>query len=82
MLSTNLNVDSVGDPKFSVEVSNNADAAISPTTTLRKIMNILAKVGLSLCFRSTFVIISISRKGSKITEKEAKNAPSTPIYSG
>lgn len=48
MLRTNLNVDSVGDPKFSVEVSNNADAAISPTTTLRKIMNILAKVGLSL----------------------------------
>ena len=82
MLSTNRNVDSVGEPKFSADTNLSAEAAISPTTVLRRMEKMFAKVGLSLCFISTLVTISINKKGSKITENDARNAPNTPIYAG
>ena len=82
MLTNSTKGDSPISPKFSLDMSMMAAAAMSPTMTSRKVAKISLIAFDLLCFRRNLLMLTIKRKGSQITLNEANTAPSTAAHVG
>ena len=81
-LIQNCHGDEVGEPKLSSVHSNNAAAAISPTTAGRSPLKMLSTMGCDLYRRRKRHIIIIRMKGGRTRENVASAEPRMPAHSG